>query len=321
MTASEPHVPMTEPPANEPQLPMTEPPAGEPYRQITEPPVDRYVVANGLRQHYLDWGGDGQPDVLLLHGGALTAHTWDTVCDLLRDEYHCLALDLRGHGDTDWAPAEGGYEPADFEADVHETIDQLGLDQFVLIGMSLGGGIALSFAGTRGQILSGLVVVDTGPRPPKLREAQAQGAGRIRQFVAQDRELDSFETFVERALEFNPRRSREQLRASLRFSLRQTPTGTWTWKSDPRLTDRRPQQSSERNEQLWAAARSFARPALVVRGSQSELFSDDEAEGLAQAFPQGRWVGIEGAGHTVQGDRPHALARELRAFLKEVSRS
>ncbi|MCA1648534.1 MAG: alpha/beta hydrolase [Chloroflexi bacterium] len=287
----------------------------EPYREITRPPTDRLVVANGLELHYLDWGGSGQPDVLLLHGAALTAHTWDTVCDLLRDTYHCLALDLRGHGDSAWASDHGSYDPADFEADLEQAVRQLGLDQFVLIGMSMGGGIALGYAGTHAHKLSSLVVVDTGPRPARVREAHAQGAGRIRQFVAEDRELESFEAFVDRALAFNPRRSREQLRKSLQFSLRQTPSGTWTWKSDPRLTLRPPGQSAARNEQLWAAARSFDKPALVVRGGESELFSDQDAQGLAEALPRGSWVRIDGAGHTVQGDRPHALARELRAFL------
>src|SRR2546428_10158960 len=109
-------------------------------------PEDRFVELNGLRLHYLDWGGEGRPRVLFLHGGGLTAHTWDLVCLALRADYHCLALDLRGHGDSDWSPGMD-YSFEAHRDDVEAFADLLRLDRFVLVGMSLGGITALAYAG------------------------------------------------------------------------------------------------------------------------------------------------------------------------------
>ena len=109
-------------------------------------PMDRQVAANGLMLHLLDWGGDTLPPVLFLHGGSLTAHTWDLVCLALRDQYHCLALDLRGHGDSDWSP-DGEYTADAHARDVEGVVEALGLDRFILVGMSLGGATALTYAG------------------------------------------------------------------------------------------------------------------------------------------------------------------------------
>src|SRR3974377_740488 len=100
-------------------------------------PEERRVALSGLGFRYLDWGTQGQRPILFLHGGALTAHTWDLCCLALRDEFHCLALDQRGHGDTDWAP-DADYSIAAQREDVRGFVDKLGLDRFILAGMSMG---------------------------------------------------------------------------------------------------------------------------------------------------------------------------------------
>src|SRR5881227_3018656 len=108
-------------------------------------PESREVHVGRMRLHYLDWGNKHLPPILFLHGGALTAHTWDLVCLALRDEFHCIALDQRGHGDTDWAP-DADYSIAAQREDVKGFVDTLGLDRFILAGMSMGAINALAFA-------------------------------------------------------------------------------------------------------------------------------------------------------------------------------
>src|SRR2546425_8787481 len=170
-------------------------------------PTAHHVVLRGMRFHYLDWGTRGQPPMLFLHGGGLNAHTWDLVCASLRLERHCLALDQRGHGDSEWSP-EMDYATESHVADLDAFIDRLGLDRFVLVGMSLGGVNALAWAGTHSQRLAGLVLVDVGP------EIRSDGVRKIQAFTSDATPLE-LEEFIDRAMAFNPRRNRELLRRSL----------------------------------------------------------------------------------------------------------
>src|SRR5436309_2893817 len=160
-----------------------------------------------MRFHYLDWGTPGRPSMLFLHGGGLNAHTWDLVCAALRTERHCLALDQRGHGDSEWSP-EMDYATESHVADLDAFVDRLGFDRFVLVGMSLGGANALAWAGGHSQRLAGLVLVDVGP------EVRQAGVRKIAAFTSEATPLDSVEDFVTRALAFNPRRDAVLLRRS-----------------------------------------------------------------------------------------------------------
>jgi pimeloyl-ACP methyl ester carboxylesterase len=276
-------------------------------------PMERRVEANGLELHYLDWGSEGLPRLLFLHGGGLNAHTWDLVCLSLRGDFHCHALDQRGHGDSAWSP-EADYSLEAHSADLEAFVDRLGWARFWLVGMSLGGAAALDYAGRRAERLEGLVLVDIGP------DGRDAGRQRIADFVSGPREMDSVDDFVQRALSFNPRRKPELLRRSLLHNLRQTPEGKWTWKYDyRRYGSFTPEERKRRSAKLWAAVPRVTCPTLVVRGAQSDVFHDEDAEKLTAALPSGRWVRIEGAGHTVQGDQPKALVGALREFFKAAS--
>jgi esterase len=159
--------------------------AGLPLDEIVLP-TDGWLTANALRLHYLDWGTAGRPPVLFLHGRSLAAHTWDLVCLALRREYHCLALDLRGHGDSDWS-SEADYGLDAHRADLEAAAEQLVTGRFILVGMSLGGAISLAYAGEHAERLAGLVLVDIGP------DTRSAGSRRIADFVAAPRELDSID--------------------------------------------------------------------------------------------------------------------------------
>jgi pimeloyl-ACP methyl ester carboxylesterase len=270
------------------------------------------VVLRRMRFHYLDWGTSGRPPIVFLHGGGLNAHTWDLVCLGLRRERHCLALDQRGHGDSEWSP-EMDYTTESHVGDLEAFVDRLGLERFVLVGMSLGGVNALAWAGRHSQRLAGLVLIDVGP------EIRMAGVQKIAAFTSEQKLLDSIDEVIEKALTFNPRRDPQLLRLSLRHNLRQTPKGQWMWKYDQRHRGKvEPGAYERRRDLLWDAVANVQCPTLVVRGAQSDVFHDEDAERLAAALARGRWVRVENAGHTVQGDNPAGLLTELRAFLGEL---
>lgn len=272
-------------------------------------PRDRFFDANGLRMHYLEWGEPTARPIILLHGGALTAHTWDVVCLGLMPQFRCLTPDLRGHGDSDWA-ADGDYSTDAHRHDLEALLAHLELDRCVLVGNSLGGMTAVRYTAQRspGQQPPALVLVDVGP---EMREA---GRQRLRNFTGGPRELDSVEDFVDRAVAFNPLRQRDVLRRSLLNNLRQLPSGKWTWKYDPNRFGRGPHPPPTTAER-WADVERIACPTLVVRGGRSDMFYDEDAAKLAATLHDGRWIKIDHASHTVQGDQPLALLNAIRDFL------
>jgi esterase len=275
-------------------------------------PAAHHIILRRMRFHYLDWGTPGRPAIVFLHGGGLNAHTWDLICAALRTERHCLALDQRGHGDSEWSP-EMDYATESHVADLDAFVDRLGLDRFVLVGMSLGGNNALAWSGTHSRRLAGLVLVDVGP------EVRHAGVRKIAAFTSEATPLDSVEDFVAKALSFNPRRDATLLRRSLLHNLRRRPDGKWMWKYDQRHRGRfDPAAYDRRRQLLWSAVSRVTCPTLVVRGAESDVFHDEDAERLANALPAGRWVKVAGAGHTVQGDNPAGLLVALRNFLGEL---
>jgi pimeloyl-ACP methyl ester carboxylesterase len=282
--------------------------AGFSFDQVVLPD-ERRVAINGLEFRYLDWGTEGKRPILFLHGGALTAHTWDLCCLALRDEFHCLALDQRGHGDSDWAP-DANYSIAAQREDVKGFAEAIGLDNFVLVGMSMGAINGLAYAIAHPETLSALVLIDAGPN------VRRPGSSRIRNFVNGGAEPSSLEAIIERALEFNPRRDPLILRRSLMHNLRRQEDGNWVWKYDRRRFHQMggDQHAAERRNLAEGLARVTC-PTLVVRGAESDVFHDEDAERLAAGLRNGRWAKIPKAGHTVQGDNPKDLVAALREFL------
>jgi esterase len=273
-------------------------------------PIDRFVELNGIRFHYLDWGGDGVP-MVFLHGGALTAHTFDGVCLALRDRYRCLSLDLRGHGDTEWPPEVDDTLDAS-AADLGAFIDALALERPVVVGMSRGGLNGLTYAVSHSDRIRALVMIDIAP------EIQVEGTSRIVEFSKGPEVTDSPEDFVAHAIEFNARRDPRVVRGTILFNLRRLEDGRWTWKYD-----RRPQTAPtsanrwERYARLWDELRSVTCPTLIVKGGRSRILTEAVAERLASGLPNGRWITIPDAGHAIQVDQPKALAEAIDRFVAE----
>ena len=277
-------------------------------------PEDRYVEANGMRFHYLDWGNPDAPHMLLLHGFAQTCHSWDFVALAFCDRYHVVALDQRGHGDSDWSEA-GDYSPETQQEDIAGVVSAIGLRNFVLMGLSMGGRNSFTYAATHPEEVRALVVVDAGPQNMR------SGSQKIRNFVQQDDELDSVEDFVQRVLEYNPLRDPVQVRGSILHNLKQLENGKWTWKYDKRFRQpggRRFQHDPQMTERLWGYMESLACPTLVVRGSQSDIIALDTADGMHKRIPNGRLATVENAGHLVMGDNPSGFEQAVTEFLKEI---
>jgi pimeloyl-ACP methyl ester carboxylesterase len=278
---------------------------------VDRPPTGHHLLLRNRRVHYLDWGGDATQAIVLLHGSGLNAHTWRPVCEGLRADYRCLAPDLRGHGDSEWAN-DLDYAPATHAADVAAFIGAIGLQLPVLVGMSLGGLIAVRVA--EEIECRALVVVDTGP------EIEPSGRQQLIDFFAGPGELDSVDAFVERALAFNPRRDPRLLRESLLRNLVRLPDGRWTWKYDRRHFGRVSEEARKRNRaQIWSRIDDIRCPTLVVRGEHSPVLAHRVAVELAASFRNGRLVEIPGAGHNVQGDQPAAFQEALRRFLDSAA--
>ena len=278
-------------------------------------PTSRHVLVGKMRLHYLDWGGaPGKPIMLMLHGGGLNAHTWDVVSLSLRSEYHCIALDLRGHGESEWSRSMEYTVPI-HQHDVLGFMDNLGIDRCIIVGMSLGGIVGLSIAVEHKQRMRALVLVDVGPVP------LPDGVQRIEGFMRRATGFTSMEQAIDTAMEFNPRRSRTLLSWTLERNLMRMPDGTYTWKYDRRnrMNDDYVDTITGRARELAQLAHTVECETLLVYGEDSEVVSADSAAEFIARVPRGRAVGVPNAGHTVQGDNPAALLAHVRAFTAGLS--
>ncbi|MFJ4657028.1 alpha/beta fold hydrolase [Nocardia sp. NPDC088792] len=264
------------------------------------PPRDIAYSHAGCRLHGLDWGGTG-PAVLLLHGGRLTAHTWDFVCLGLRGEARLVALDLRGHGDSGWSD---DYRIATMAEDVLAAADHLGFDRVRLVGMSLGGVVAAHIAGTHPDRVERLALIDVAPG------VDFESTRRMRTFILGLGPADGLEEVVDAAMQVNPLADRAIVTYRMSTLFRPVPEGGWVPKWDPRPPD---------FPHILAALERIpvqltGLPVLLVRGGRSRVLPQSTAERLVARIPDGKLVVVPDAGHNVQEDNPAALITALRAF-------
>jgi esterase len=272
-------------------------------------PRDSSLAAGGLAFHYVTWGPEWAPPVVLLHGLTGHARTWDALARALEADFRVIALDQRGHGESDRAP-DGDYRIATMAGDVTGFVDALGLGRFALVGLSMGGRVGIAYAGDNIARIERFCIVDIGP------EIHLPGLERIRQMMAGAPErLESEEHAVEFVRRANPRMAEAGLRDRVRHGLRRLPDGGFEWKYDKALRDMMRQGGRRDTIDLWEPLQRITAPALVVRGAESDVLSADVAKRMIDALPDGRLVEIPGAGHTVPADQPEAFARAVRSFL------
>ena len=264
-------------------------------------PLDREFTVNGLRLHLLDWGGEGRTPLLLLHGFTGSAHAWDTLSIALQPHFRVLALDQRGHGDSD--PAEV-YGPIAAFDDIAGVVDQLNLRSLVLVGLSMGGRNAMYFASKRPAAIDKLVIVDIGPEISARHAAAPTGP-------PEPETWESVEQAAQHLYRSNPRPGIHYYRWVASHTLRERPDGALVWRWHPSIKERRATVDID----WWATLRAIPAPALVLRGEDSPILDRDVAERMAKELPRGRFVEIPRAIHTLHEDNPDAVLAALREFL------
>ncbi len=272
------------------------------------PEVERVsVVVDGDRRvSALKWGS-GPPQVVLVHGGAQNAHTWDTVALAL--DRPLLAVDLPGHGHSDWRE-DHSYWPAHLADDVAVVVRELAPDAEMVCGMSLGGITAICLAAQHPELVRRLAIVDV---TPGVDHAKAEP---IVAFISGPETFASFDEILQRTIDFNPTRSVSSLRRGVLHNAKENPDGTWTWRWDALREWNFPEDEMPDFASLWDKVDQITCPILFLRGGQpgSVVGDEDEAE-LLRRQPDAQVVTVEGAGHSLQGDTPLELAAHLQAFL------
>ena len=264
-------------------------------------------------------GNPADPPVLLAHGGGQTRHSWHTTTTYLGTHgWYAVSLDLRGHGDSEWAP-DGDYSVEAFASDLIEVCRTLGRP--AMIGASLGGTSSLLALGRTADEPCGraLVMVDIAPH------IEVSGADRILTFMRTNMEqgFASLDEVADAVHAYNPHRPRPTDLSGLRKNVRQRADGRWYWHWDPAFMSIRPVDDESRTrahraEFLDDAARSLTVPTLLVRGRQSDLLSEEGAQQFLRTVPHAEYADVGGAGHMVAGDRNDAFNDAVVSFLDRV---
>jgi pimeloyl-ACP methyl ester carboxylesterase len=334
---------------------MTSPPARVPYDEFAyfadnaaefglpyeRPPVVRresVEVDTGRRLSALVWGS-ASPQLVLLHGGAQNAHTWDTVALAL--DRALVALDLPGHGHSDGVGAtDASHRAESLAADVAEAIVELAPGAAAVVGMSLGGLTSIALADRRPELVRRLVLVDITPGVDRTK------AKAITDFVRGPATFASFDEILARTMAHNPARTESSLRRGILHNAEQLEDGSWRWRYRRDVSERSERRADRANAgepggdgvrgrsprdhdeffasdddidataALWDALGRVSVPVLLARGMlpQSVVDDADEAE-LRRRLPHARVVHFANAGHSVQGDMPVELAAAIAEFV------
>jgi non-heme chloroperoxidase len=265
------------------------------------------------------YGDEGAPPVVLLHGGGQTRHAWGTTALVLAEHgWRAYTVDLRGHGDSEWAP-DGNYTLEGFAGDVIAMSN--GFDQLpALVGASLGGISSLmAIAEAPAPVATALVLVDVAPR------MEADGVARIGEFMlGHINGFESLDEVADAVAAYNPHRPRPKDLSGLQKNVRLRDDGRWYWHWDPEFVSGKFGSTDETRSsmtepgRLIEAARGLTIPTLLVRGRMSDLLSEEGAQELLELVPHARLVDVAGAGHMVAGDRNDLFNDAVVSFLEAV---
>ena len=284
-------------------------------------PVAHSYVSQGLRLNYVEWGEAGDPPLVLLHGGRDHCRSWDDVVHALPGDWRVIAPDLRGHGDSAASP-DGSYSMAAYVYDLAALVEQLGLAGIRIVGHSLGGAIAIRYAGIYPEKVAKLVAIEgLGPSPALLAERARIGmAQRMRDWIEEQhalaarrpRRYRTIEEAVQRMTTANERLAPALARHLTVHGLRRNADGTHSWKYDNGVRSMPPVDFSP--EQLHETWSRITCPTLLVHGADSWA-SNPAEDGRAGHFRNAQVVSVAGAGHWVQHDRFEVFVGLLAGFL------
>jgi pimeloyl-ACP methyl ester carboxylesterase len=270
------------------------------------------IVLRQMRFHFLEWGHADAPAIVLLHGGHQSAHSWDLVSLNLARRYRVLALDQRGHGDSEWA-RDVVYSNHEMSLDAEAFIGAMGLRRPVLIGHSMGGRNAMLLTRRNQALLRATVIVDVGP------ELSDKGRAAIGGFVQANQEFDDLEHFVRNVRQYDPYRSRAHIERTVKYNMLERADGRYVSKCDsnPRRLNI-PRGSGPLENITLADAAGFDLPVLLVRGANSNILEPDAAGRFAAALPRGTLITVPDSGHNVHGQNTKGFIAALEGFLETL---
>jgi esterase len=270
--------------------------------------TDRFITVNGLRLHYLDWGNDTKPPFIMLHGIARVAHQFDHVAPYFKDDYHVMAIDMRGHGDSEWSP-EGAYLVEDYVKDLEAFVDRLDLHGLTLLGNSTGGRVVQVYAGLHPDRVARLISEDVGPERTNeiasafTRQVQQEQDG----WASEDELLASLKRS-------NTKTPDEILRAYAHFGSKRREDGRIVWKRDPNLA------KGFVPTELWQFVSKIKCPTIYILGGASRIVPPETQQKLKETIPGVQIVVIPGVGHYPDQESTPEFLRIVRTFLMPPAR-
>jgi pimeloyl-ACP methyl ester carboxylesterase len=275
-----------------------------------------FTVVDGSQTHYLEWGPSAAPAVVCLHGGAQTAYMWEELGAALSADYHVVAPDLPGHGDSDPGPL---IDRTELAGAIAPFVAEFGIERAVFVGASLGGIVSLTLAAEHPELVAGIALIDIGHR------LEDEGVRRIVDFMTAHESFASLDEAAVAVGEYLPQR-RAVRSENLRRNLRERPDGRWEWKHQLGRQLRERMGETEFQPGDWRALMGdlegdlggLRSPVLVLRGRESDVLSSEGAEEVAALIPDARLKTIGAAGHHAAGDNPESTVDLVRTFLAEV---
>jgi esterase len=267
------------------------------------------IVLRRHRFHFLEWGDRDAPPIVLLHGGHQSAHSWDLVSLHLAQHYHVLALDQRGHGDSEWA-RDVEYTNHTMSLDALAFLDAMGLRKPILIGHSMGGRNGMLLTRHDPSRLRALVIVDVGP------ELSDRGRAAIAGFVQENQEFEDLEHFVANVRKYDPYRPRAHIERTVKYNMLQRADGKYVSKCD--ATPRRlglVRGSGPLENITLDDAQAFDLPVLLVRGANSRILTPEGADRFRDALPRGSLVTVPECGHNVHSQNTKGFIEAVEGFL------
>lgn len=270
------------------------------------------IVVRHQRFHFLEWGAADAPPILLLHGGHQSAHSWDLVSLHLAQKYRIIALDQRGHGDSEWS-RNGDYSNHTMAEDAQAFVAAIGLQNPVVMGHSMGGRNTLMLTRMDPSYPRALTIVDVGP------ETMEAGRKTISSFVKKNEIFDDLEHFVRNVREYDPYRSREHIERTVKYNMLERADGKYISKCDYRRWRGEIQVADDSRDTISLDdVAKFQMPALIVRGENSNILAPDAAERFRDALPKGQLVTVPECGHNVHSQNTLGFIDVVGKFLADL---
>jgi len=264
---------------------------------------DKYIEVNGIGLHYLDWGSNGKPPLLMLHGISRVAHQFDHIAPGFNKDYHVFAIDMRGHGDSGWSP-DGAYLVEDYVKDLEAFVDKLNLRDLVLLGNSTGGRVVQVYAGLHPNRVSRLISEDVGPE-----RTNDIASAFTRQVQQEANGWASEEDLVAQLKRTNTRTPEEMLRTYAHYGAKQREDGRIVWKRDPNLA------RGFVPTELWRFVRQIKCPTIYILGGASRIVPAETQEELKKTIPGVQIVVMPGLGHYPDQESTAEFLKIVQTFL------